>query len=239
MANPTNDQWAVISMPAGGDGQGIGVKFLNDKAMSYDELNKLAPKLPVFLLSHPAWMLNRAAQNSFLALYGMDWSQENVDAALTMDTTITRSLVVDRYFRDHVDEMAEIIHDGLMHQAALGQTGFSSHIVGLRIHDGYLKLVRENRMPLRFGYADRFCQQVEPDMAGCFVRKGDVQGLGNDYFYSVGVTLRGIDSGPPNICTTRDAPAWGRGRIASTAATSEPLQDDTPTTSAPTSDTSR
>jgi predicted amidohydrolase YtcJ len=152
-------------------------------------------------------MLNRSAQNSFLALYGMDWSQENVDAALTMDTTITRSLVVDRYFRDHVDEMAEIIRDGLMHQAALGQTSFSSHIVGLRIHDGYMNLVRAGKMPIRFGYADRFCQQVEPDMAGCFVRKGDVAGLGDEYFFNVGVTLGGIDSGPPNICTTMEAEA--------------------------------
>ncbi|MSO21640.1 MAG: hypothetical protein EXQ56_14545, partial [Acidobacteria bacterium] len=207
MANPKPDQWAVISMPAGGDGQGIGVKYLNDKAITYEDLNKLAPTLPVFLLSHPAWMLNRSAQNSFLALYGMDWSQENVDNALTMDTTITRSLVVDRYFRDHVDEMADLIEDGLKHQAALGQTSFSSHIVGLRIHDGYMKLDREGRMPIRFGYADRFCQQVEPDMAGCFIRKGDVAGLGSKYFFNVGVTLGGIDSGPPNICTTMEAEA--------------------------------
>ena len=208
MANPAPDQWAYITLPTGGSsGTGLGVKFLNDKAITYDDLNKLAPNLPVFLNSHPAWLLNRSAQNSFLTLYGLDWSQENVDRALTMNTTITRSLVVDRYFASRVQEMADVIHDGLMHQAALGQTTFSSHIVGLRIHDGYMNLVRANRMPLRFGYADRFCQQVEPEMPGCFVRKGDVAGLGTDTFYSVGVTLGGIDTGPPRICTTMEAEA--------------------------------
>jgi len=208
MANPTPDQWAYITLPNGGStGTGIGVQFLNQKAITHDELNKLAPNLPVFLNSHPAWLINRSAQNSFLTLYGLDWSQENVDRALTMNTTIVRSLVVDRYFANHVEEMADIIRDGLMHQAALGQTSYSSHIVGLRIHDGYMHLVRTGQMPLRFAYADRFCQQVEPEMPGCFIRKGDVAGLGDEYFWSVGVTLGGIDTGPPRICTTMEAEA--------------------------------
>jgi hypothetical protein len=36
---------------------------------------------------------------------------------------------------------------------------------------------------------DQFCQELEPDMAGCFARKGDVAGLGDKYFGLVGVTL--------------------------------------------------
>ena len=206
MARARPDQWAYIQLPNGGNaGTGIGVKFLTDNGLTREELDQWAPSTPVFLNSHPAWMLNKAAEVSFLNLYGLDWDDATVDKALTMNTTITRSLVVDRYFAPRIGEMAELIRGGLEHQAALGLTSFSSHIVGLRIHDAYMKLVRDGRMPIRFGFAHRFCQQVEPEMAGCFMRLGDTAGLGDPYFFNVGVTLGGIDTGPPNICTTMDA----------------------------------
>jgi len=207
MARARPGQWAYIELPNGGNaGTGIGVKFLGDRALSREELDQWAPNTPVFLNSHPAWMLNKAAEVSFLNLYGLDWDEETVDKALTMNTTIRRSLVVDRYFAPRIDEMSSVIRGGLQHQAALGLTTFSSHIVGLRIHDAYMKMVRDGTMPIRFGFAHRFCQQVEPEMAGCFMRLGDTQGLGDPYFFNVGVTLGGIDTGPPNICTTMNPP---------------------------------
>lgn len=206
MARARPEQWAYIELPNGGSaGTGIGVKFLSDLGLSRTELDQWAPQTPVFLNSHPAWMLNKAAEVSFLNLYGLDWDEETVDKALTMNTTIRRSLVVDRYFAPRIAEMSNVIKGGLEHQAALGLTTFSSHIVGLRIHDAYMKMVRDGTMPIRFGFAHRFCQQVEPEMAGCFMRLGDTAGLGNDYFWNVGVTLGGIDTGPPNICTSMDA----------------------------------
>ena len=208
MARARPGQWAYIELPRGGNsGTGIGVQFLTDNGLTRNELDEWAPETPVFLNSHPAWMLNKAAEVSFLSLYGFDWDQETVDKALTMNTTIRRSLVVDRYFAPRIAEMADVIKGGLEHQAALGLTTFSSHIVGLRIHDAYMKMVRDGTMPIRFGFAHRFCQQVEPDMAGCFMRLGDMEGLGNPYFFNVGVTLGGIDTGPPHICTSMDAAA--------------------------------
>ena len=207
MARARPDQWAYIELPNGGSaGTGIGVKFLGDMGLSRAELDQWAPQTPVFLNSHPAWLLNKAAEVSFLNLYGLDWGEETVDKALTMNTTIRRSLVVDRYFAPRIGEMAELLKGGLEHQSALGLTTFSSHIVGLRIQDAYMKMVRDGTMPIRFGFAHRFCQQVEPEMAGCFMRLGDTAGLGDPYFFNVGVTLGGIDTGPPNICTSMDAP---------------------------------
>ena len=207
MAHPLPGQWAWIDLPTGGSsGTGLGIQYLLQEKMSRKELDALAPTLPVFILSHPKMLLNSAARNAFLNLYEVAPTDENEKWALTQDTTINRSLVVDQYFRTHLDVLADAIEDGLKHQSALGFTTFSSHIVGLRIQDAYLKLVRAGRMPIRFAYADRFCQQVEPDMAGCFVRKGDIAGLGDKYFWNVGVTLGGIDAGPPQICTTMEAP---------------------------------
>jgi len=207
MARPLPGQWAWIDLPTGGSsGTGLGIQYLIEEQMTRKTLDELAPQLPVFVLSHPKFLLNTAARNAFLSIYEVPPTDENERIALSQDTTINRSLVVDQYFRTHLDELANTLEDGLKHQAALGFTTFSSHIVGLRIHDAYLKLVRAGRMPIRFAYADRMCQQVEPDMAGCFIRKGDVAGLGDPYFWSVGVTLGGIDAGPPQICTTMEAP---------------------------------
>ena len=207
MAHPLPGQWAWIDLPNGGSsGTGIGVQYLLKDGMTRKQLDDLSPTLPVFVLSHPTMLLNTAARNAFLQLYEVEPTDENEKSALTMDTTLTRSLVVDQYFREHLDVLADALEEGLKHEAAAGLTTFSSHIVGLRIQDAYLRMVRAGRMPIRFAYADRFCQQVEPDMAGCFARKGDVAGLGDKYFWSVGVTLGGIDAGPPQICTTMEAP---------------------------------
>ena len=207
MAHSELGQWAWINLPTGGSsGTGIGIQYLIQNGMTRKELDALAPNIPVFVQSHPEWLLNTAARNAWLGLYEVPPTDENERIAVQNDTTLGRSLVVDQYFRTHLDSLANVIEDGLKHQSALGFTTFSSHIVGLRIHDAYMKLVREGRMPIRFGYADRFCQQVEPDMPGCFIRKGDVAGLGDKYFWNVGVTLGGIDAGPPQICTTMEAP---------------------------------
>ena len=207
MSHPLPGQWAWIDLPSGGaSGTGIGIQYLLKDEMDRKKLDKLSPDTPVFILSHPTMLLNTAARNAFLQLYEVPPTDENEKTALTMDTTLTRSLVVDQYFREHLDVLADALEEGLKHEAAAGFTTFSSHIVGLRIQDAYLKLVRGGRMPIRFAYADRFCQQVEPDMAGCFARKGDVAGLGDKYFWNVGVTLGGLDAGPPQICTTMEAP---------------------------------
>ena len=207
MAHPLAGQWAWIDLPSGGaSGTGIGVQYLLKEEMDRKKLDVLSPTTPVFILSHPTMLLNSAARNAFLQLYEVPPTDENERAALTMDTTLTRSLVVDQYFRQHLDVLADALQEGLSHEAAAGFTTFSSHIVGLRIQDAYMRLVRSGRMPIRFAYADRFCQQVEPDMAGCFARKGDVAGLGDKYFWNVGVTLGGLDAGPPQICTTMEAP---------------------------------
>ena len=207
MAHPLPGQWAWIDLPSGGaSGTGIGVQYLLKGEMDRKKLDAMSPTLPVFVLSHPTMLLNTAARNAFLQLYEVPPTDENEKTALTMDTTLTRSLVVDQYFRQHLNVLADVLEDGLKHEAAAGFTTFSSHIVGLRIQDAYMKMVRGDRMPIRFAFADRFCQQIEPDMAGCFTRKGDLAGMGTKYFWNLGVTLGGIDAGPPQICTTMEAP---------------------------------
>jgi len=211
MARPLPGQWAWIGLGGGG---GIGIKYLEEDAMTRDQLNKLAPQLPVFIGSHPEFLWNDAARNSFLRWYEVEPTDENEAKAITIDTTMGRSLIADFYFDKHMDELADLLQEGLSWQAAGGFTTFSSHIVGLRKMPAYTQLVREGRMPVRFAFSNRYCQQIEVDIPGCFLRAGDYAGMGDtkNFMWNVGITLGGIDNGPPAICTTMEAPPADKAR---------------------------
>jgi predicted amidohydrolase YtcJ len=208
MARPLPGQWAWISLPTGQSGTGLGIDYLDQNTMDRAKLDALAPKLPVFVGAHPEFVWNTAARNAFLGWYEVEPTDENEAKAITIDTTMGRSLIADFYFDTHMSELAEVIREYISYQAIDGFTTFSSHIVGLRKMPAYTQLVREGRMPVRFAFSNRNCQQVEPDIPGCFLRAGDFAGLGDDnnFFWNVGLTLGGIDNGPPAICTTMEAP---------------------------------
>jgi predicted amidohydrolase YtcJ len=208
MAHPLPGQWAWIDLPTGQSGAGIGIDYLEKKTMTRDQLDKLAPKLPVFIGAHPEFLWNSAARNAFLDWYEVEPTDANEQKAITIDTTMGRSLIADFYFDTHMDELANVLHDYLENQAVDGFTTFSSHIVGLRKMPAYTQLVKTGRMPVRFGFSNRFCQQVEVDIPGCFLRAGDYAGLGdeNNFFWNVGITLGGIDNGPPAVCTSMEGP---------------------------------
>lgn len=200
-------QWAWIDLPAKGESTsvGLGTQYMLQGVMTREKLDELAPNLPIFLHGDPKWLLNTTARNAFFSMYEVPTTDAS-ELGISMNTTFRRSLMIDGYFGRHLDELADIIEDGLKHQAALGFTTFSSHIEPLRVHDAYQKLVRAGRMPIRLAYADSHCEQVQPDKAGCLLHKGDIAGQGDKFFWNVGVTLRGIDAEPPEICSTMEAP---------------------------------
>ncbi len=205
MSNPLPDQWAMIGIEGGATG--IGYPYLLQDQLTRDQLDEWAPVLPVLVQAGPgAWLLNTAARDDFLEYYSVPPTDANEETAITMATIFGRGLIADRYFDTHLNELVDAIEDQLKHQAAGGFTTYSSHIVGLRMEPAFRVLVKEGRMPMRLAWAHRLCQHVEPDNAGCFLRTGDWSGMGNDYFWNVGLTLGGIDAGPPTICTTMDAP---------------------------------
>ena len=109
---------------------------------------------------------------------------------------------MEKYFNEHLSELADMLEEYLSEQAANGVTTYSSHIQGIAFMPAFQKLVREDRMPIRFGFAYRYCYEFNADMASCFRRHGDWAGMGNQYFWSVGATLGAIDGGPPEWCTT-------------------------------------
>jgi hypothetical protein len=60
-------------------------------------------------------------------------------------------------------------------------------------------------MPVRFGWAHRFCQAMVVDIPLCFSRLGDMAGMGDKYLWNVGVTLGALDLDVPVACTSMQA----------------------------------
>ena len=206
------DTWAAISVPSRGKyGFGIGTPYIIDNALTRKDLDAMAPTRPVSVSGEGVELLNTAARNKLLDLFRLDHTEEAEYYTMMGSGGSTPSNMslgegfVEQFWSARVPMMADGLEDGLKHFAALGWTGFSSHIIGLRIYDAYLKLAREGRMPVRFGYADRNCQIMVVDIATCFSRKQDIAGVGDKYFWNLGVTLGALDHDAPTICHTMEA----------------------------------
>jgi predicted amidohydrolase YtcJ len=212
MANAPKDQWAYITLPTGGNsGLGIGPDFLQKKAMTRAELDKLAPNNPVMIQSHPVYTVNSAGVKFIGDLYQSDpevaMGLQGMDKEGLGDLTeYSRSLAVDMYFKDKIDLLADVINEDLVKNAALGITTYSSHMVGLVYMSAFMKLVREDRMPIRFAYTDYFGFEGNANPSAFYLRLGDMAGLGTPYFWQSGVGLQNIDGGPPTFCSTMEAP---------------------------------
>ena len=206
MANPSPGQWAWINLNRRGDELASAyIMGQREGATTREKLDALAPTLPVFLVAHPQFLLNTAARDDFMEFYGVEPTDENEPLAITIDNTIRRSLVLDRYFPAHMDQLEQILYEGMAARlSANGFTTFSSHIQGLTFTPVYRKLQRAGRMPIRFAFAHRNCMQMELDIAGCFLRGGDFAGMGdpNSYFWNIGYTVGAIDGAGATICST-------------------------------------
>ncbi|HWP83557.1 MAG TPA: amidohydrolase family protein [Terriglobia bacterium] len=212
MAGAPEDQWAAISVPSRGKyGFGIGTPYVIEGHMTRAQLDALAPKRPVSVSGEGVELLNTAARNKLFDLFRLDHTEEAEFFTMvgsggnTPSNASPGQAFTEQFWAARIPLMADGLEDGLKHFAALGWTGFSSHIIGLRIYDAYLKLAREGRMPVRFGYADRNCQMMVVDIATCFSRKQDISGVGDKYFWNVGVTLGALDHDAPTICHTMEA----------------------------------
>ena len=203
MSGIPKETWADISVPGGTD---IGMPYLRSDSLTREMLDQWAPDRPVWISANVEYQLNTTARNQLLEYYGVEPSDESLENAVQHAVTINRTRISDKYFENNVGELANAMEHGMRSAAANGITTFSSHIVGLRFMPAYDLLRKEGRMPIRFGWAHRLCQLVEDNIPGCFLHLGSLGNVGDNYYWSVGMTLGAIDGGPPSICTTMEAP---------------------------------
>ena len=212
MGDAPEGQWAFLNLNTneGGSGMGQGVKYVQDHQLRLETLNELAPDNPVFVAAHPAYMINDAAKAAIKEMYGFEplvgeneEMDENQQGGLVL---YGRALIVDGYFKDHIEDLAEIIKDGLLKNAATGITTFTSHMMGLRFMDGYRLLDNAGELPVRFAFTHYYGFQDNPDPASFYRRLGDMAGMGSKYFWTTGVGVGNIDDGPPMFCSTMEAP---------------------------------
>ena len=203
MTGESIDTWADITLPGGTD---LGMPYLRSDSLTRELLDEWAPERPVWVSANVEYQINTAGRNMLLEYYGVEPTDENLQNAVPHAVTINRTKISDVYFQNNVAELADAMEHGMKTAAANGITTFSSHIIGLRFMPAYSLLRREGRMPIRFGWAHRLCQLVDPNIAGCFLRVGDLADVGDNYYWNVGTTMGAIDGGPPSICTTMEAP---------------------------------
>jgi len=205
-------RWAMVAVGGRGGGSGLspGVAFLQARKFTKADMDKIVPNHPVMLFSHPSYVLNSAAIKAMEDLYGSPLMEEAVDewgVAHNTAAQYNRELVIDQYFNTRVPALADIVEQGLAKNAAVGITTYSSHIMGLRFLDAFNLLARQDRMPIRFAYTHWYGFQAGyPDSANFYRRMGDMAGMGNAYLWQAAVGLGSIDSGPPRICSTMEAP---------------------------------
>jgi len=203
MSGTTKETWADISLPGG---TGPGMPYLRSNELTREKLDQWAPDRPVWVSANVEYKLNTKARDELLTYYGVEPSDESLENAVQHAVTINRTRISDRYFENNVGELANAMEHGMKSAAANGITTFSSHIIGLRFMPAYDLLRKEGRMPIRFGWAHRLCQLVEDNIPGCFLHLGSLGNLGDNYYWSVGMTLGALDGGPPSICTSMEAP---------------------------------
>ena len=205
MTGAPPSQWAYIGFEGGGSaGISLGVMYLRTNQMTREKLDQLAPTQPVMIEDSSNYLMNTAARNDFMDLFNVEKTDHNEKAAMS-NPRVDRNLIAEKYFRTRVPKLADVIENGLKHFAAMGFTGYSSHIVGRPLLDAFNILSRQGRMPVRFGWAHRFCQAMVVDIPLCFSRLGDMAGMGDKYLWNVGVTLGALDLDVPVACTSMDA----------------------------------
>ena len=207
MSGAPPGQWAMISMPTGVSGTDVlASEYMVKKGMTEEQLGLLAPTRPVIVTVHGGgWIANKAGRLDLANMYAMTPTEENL-MSFNEDTihqsTFNRAIFVEKYFEKHMDELADVLQEYLSHTAAGGFTTYSSHLSGLKYMTAFQKLIKQDRMPVRFAFAHRYCQEFYGDLAGCYLRLGDMTGMGYPHMWMVGMTLGAVDLAPPRFCTT-------------------------------------
>ena len=202
-------QWSFFYLPnpAFGTGGGEGYDFLRQEDMTAQQIDEITGlEKPVLLAAHPAYIINTAAMNQLEQMYGGktdDYPEGWTEVGFAdLGVEYRREVVVDGYFADKTDQLKEIIYSGLLENAAAGVTTFSSHIMGIQNIDAYMKLFREDRLPMRFAFTHYTGFTMNRDAEGFYRRMGDLFQLGNEYMWFQAIGLGMIDHGPPLFCST-------------------------------------
>lgn len=211
MAHMMPGQWGFVTVPSngvGGAGPEIGAYYVSRRGMTEERLTDLAPGFPVLLKAQTSggWIVNEAGREELIKFYMIDPDQQGdaITESTTDYTAFERAFLGEKYFERHMGELADLLEEALRMQAAAGFTTYSSHLQGMMFQTAFQKLDREERMPIRLGFAHIACREFNANMADCYRRLGDWAGMGTKYFWSVGSTLSAVDYAFPRICTTAE-----------------------------------
>jgi predicted amidohydrolase YtcJ len=194
-------EWIIATVPA----QLLPVGPIQLGLITKADLDEIAPNHPVLVYSHPFYLTNTR---------GMEWIERSPYAKLGLVVVerrsgrvdeggidIRRDLYARRIVGGGADELAAVLKEGQKIYARNGTTTYASHLMPAYI-EAYNLLDRRGEMLIRFGYAP---------LAGLYGLYRDPIGSGSNYLWSHAVSVISVDSGPPKVCLSLQAPAETKG----------------------------
>lgn len=185
----------------------LAIEALQNERLDIDRLDQLAPDHPITANSHPIYFTNSA---------GIDWWEDFAGTSLPNDiidpetgrvivgTDFARGLRTIVVLQNDIPLLSEVVLEGMNVYAGNGITTFASHLYPTAFVGAYNRLDQEGNMPIRFGYGHRAGNLLNPNAPKFYARFGDLAGNGTDYYWNIGVTPGGADSGPPEVCLSEE-----------------------------------
>ena len=200
-------QWLSVKLPRRGLDEELAKAFLEEGGVTLQDLDRWAPNTPVMVsaLRFIGTVINTAARKASELEQGFSLAGLKPNGSIPAHTEAGPELV-QNYFHNRLDLLADRIEDATARHAAVGTTTHATHVLETRSWDAFVKLDRESRLPIRLAYTVARSIRETPYPAEFAWALNDMQNHGTDYIWMVGVGQQSLDSGPPRICSTMEAP---------------------------------
>lgn len=196
------DQWIQVTVnPAS-----VAVKLFGNE-ITRASLDRVAANHPVFIHTRGGSVLNTQAIEVIEAFYGnkldegywmrgveVGWSGEYTDFARCIAIDLIGGRNFDKYIKGYFEVMQ-----------ANAQIGVTTHKSHLQCEGGFsasAHMARNHMMPIRMAWGDRWKQPFNAHIAETYRRIGDWTGYGDEFLWSIGSSVGGIDAGGVGWCTS-------------------------------------
>lgn len=181
------------------DLQELGSEIIAQDLLDKDDLDKMAPDNPILLMAHPHYLPNEAAYEWFEEEYGNRPGENET-------VNLYRALMFDVLLEGNTEKIADVIRYGQEVYLMNGVTTYATHVYPLTALDAFIQLDRDDEVRPRIAYGQSNFYFLNPEMAKYHKRLHRRAGFGSEFLWCGGVSLGGMDGGPPAIATTLDAP---------------------------------
>jgi len=188
----------------------VAVPAMNTNVINRAKIDAVAPNHPVLITTRGGSILNGKAIADIGAYYGnpipddywldtpeRGWSGDYTDfgRCTSLDLIATQDQeTFNKYIKGYFEVMQA--------NAQIGVTTYKSHIQCEGGFSATNHMARNQMMPIRMAWDHRWLQPFSNSIKESYRRIGDWVGNGDNYFWSTGSSVGGIDAGGVGWCTS-------------------------------------